>query len=150
MTGQLTEEQIDILLNSSVVGHLGCFAEQYPYVVPITYAYRKPFIYSHTYEGLKTALMRKNPKVCFEIDQIDNLANWRSAIIYGTFEELKDEEAEEAMLILKSRLNPIQTSIYSLFLWDVQAKNLQPRHKTAEVIFRIRIMEKTGRFEKKE
>lgn len=99
MTGQLTEDQIDTLLTSGVVGHLVCFADQYPYVVPITYAYRRPYIYSHTYEGLKVVLMRKNPNVCFEIDQIDNLANWRSAIICGPFEEFKDEEA---MHILKN------------------------------------------------
>lgn len=150
MTGQLTENQIDTILISSVSGRLGCCAEGKPYVVPIGYAYHQSFIYSHTREGLKVEMMRENPNVCFEVDQVDNLANWRSVIVHGTFEELTGEAAEEAMHILRSRLAPLQNSVYSLFLWDVQSKRLASQPRTAEVMFRIRISEKTGRFEKSE
>jgi nitroimidazol reductase NimA-like FMN-containing flavoprotein (pyridoxamine 5'-phosphate oxidase superfamily) len=150
MTGQLTNNQIDTLLISSLSGRLGCCADDKPYVVPIAYAYHQSYIYSHTREGTKVEMMRRNPNVCFEVDQIDNLANWRSVIVEGTFEELKGEEAEEAMQILKTRLTPFQISVYSLFLWDIQTKRLSTKPQSAEVIFRINITEKSGRFEKSE
>lgn len=150
MTGQLTENQIDTILISNVSGRLGCCTEGKPYIVPIAYAYDQTYIYSHTREGLKVDMMRKNPHVCFEVDQVDNLANWRSVIVHGTFEELTGETAEEAMHILKNRLMPLQNSVYSLFLWDAQTKRLSTQPHAAEVIFRIRISEKTGRFEKSE
>lgn len=47
MIGQLTKEQIDTLLVSCVVGHLGCCADNTPYVVSIAYAYDGTYIYSH-------------------------------------------------------------------------------------------------------
>lgn len=150
MTGQLTNNQIDTLLISNLSGRLGCCADGKPYVVPIAYAYHQSYIYSHTREGTKVEMMRRNPNVCFEVDQIDNLANWRSVIIQGTFEELEGEEAEEAMQILKNRLTPFQISVYSLFLWDIQTKRLSTKPQSAEVIFRINITEKSGRFEKSE
>ncbi|MEK6481884.1 pyridoxamine 5'-phosphate oxidase family protein [Catalinimonas sp. 4WD22] len=150
MTGQLTNNQIDTLLISNLSGRLGCCADGIPYVVPIAYAYHQSYIYSHTREGTKVEMMRRNPNVCFEVDQIDNLANWRSVIVQGTFEELQGEEAEEAMQILKNRLTPFQISVYSLFLWDIQTKRLSTKPQSAEVIFRIKITEKSGRFEKSE
>ena len=33
-------------------------------------------------------MMRENPWVCVEVDHMDNLANWRSVIAWGRFEEL--------------------------------------------------------------
>ena len=32
--------------------------------------------------------MRANPFVCFEVEDIDDLANWHSVIAWGVFEEL--------------------------------------------------------------
>ena len=148
MIGQLTKEQIDTLLVSCVVGHLGCCADNAPYVVPIAYAYDGNNIYSHAREGTKIDLMRKNPQVCLEVDQIDDLSNWRSVIIWGTFEELQGEEAETAMQWLKNRLYPIKASFYSQALLELTAKERGQTKETKEVLYRIRITQKTGRFEK--
>ncbi|MDF9796532.1 nitroimidazol reductase NimA-like FMN-containing flavoprotein (pyridoxamine 5'-phosphate oxidase superfamily) [Catalinimonas alkaloidigena] len=150
MTGQLTDHQIDTLLTTNLSGKLGCCAADQPYVVPIAYAFYQGYIYSHTREGAKVDIMRRNPNICFEVDEIDNMANWRSVIVQGEFEELNGEEAEEGMLILKNRLSPYQISVYSLFLWDIQTKKLATKAQSSEVIFRIRIHEKSGRFEKSE
>ncbi len=151
MIGQLTDGQIDTVLHSNVLGRLACCARGKPYLVPLAYVYQKPFLYAHTPEGLKVEIMRQNPEVCFEVDQIDNLANWRSVIINGTYQQLNGDEAEEALRIMKNRLNPIQTSTYSHFLWSMKAKNISIMHKeNKEVFFRILINRKSGRFEKSE
>jgi len=39
MLGVLSDEQIDQVLRSEVVGRIGCHDAGRPYVVPITYAY---------------------------------------------------------------------------------------------------------------
>jgi nitroimidazol reductase NimA-like FMN-containing flavoprotein (pyridoxamine 5'-phosphate oxidase superfamily) len=53
--------------------------------------------------------MRQNPNVCFQVDITNNLDNWQSAVIYGQFEELKDEKAEKAREHLFSKVVPLMT-----------------------------------------
>lgn len=149
MTGSLTDRQIDTLLTSQVIARLGSYVDNTPYVVPISYAYEAPYVYSHTREGTKIMMMRHNAQVCLQVDQIDNLANWRSAILWGTFEELTGEEAEEGLLVLKNRLYPLTTSVYTQALLDTDARERsRPGMQKREVIYRIRIERKSGRFEK--
>ena len=88
MLGKLNRSQIDNLLRSEVTGRIGCHSRNKTYIVPLTFAYDGEYIYCHTIEGLKTRMMRENPHVCFEVDRVDNMANWQSAIIWGTYEEL--------------------------------------------------------------
>lgn len=89
MTGELNETQINNLLSSQVVGRLGCSKGKQPYVVPVTFAYDGVYIYGQTTEGTKLEILRKNPKVCFEVDTMTDMKNWQSVIIQGIFEELK-------------------------------------------------------------
>ncbi len=106
MIGSLNNAQIDHLLRSEVVGRIGCHAEGHTYVVPVTYVYANNSIVAHTREGLKVAMMRANPEVCFEVDRIDNLANWQSVIIQGTYHELTGRKAEGALQELVNRVHP--------------------------------------------
>lgn len=148
MTGSLTDFQIETLLTSQVIARLGCGQDNELYVVPVLFAYDKPYIYSHTREGRKVALMRQQPQVCMEVDQIDNLSNWRSVIIWGQFEELTGNAAEDGLQILKNRLYPLTTSSYSQSLLDLQAKDVARVEQRAEVIYRVRVERQSGRFEK--
>ncbi len=146
MLGALNEQQIDQVLQSEVIGRIGCFADGRVYVVPITYAYDGTCVYGHSADGLKLRAMRANPSVCFEVERVDNLANWRSVIAWGAFEELTGEEAEAGMRLLVDRLLPLMASETS-----------QPQHGghgPVEVdqhasVYRIRLTERTGRFEKR-
>ena len=91
MFGKLNSEEIDQLLNNQLVGRIGCHSDGVTYVVPISYAFDGNNIYAHSFKGLKLTIMRKNPKVCFEVDDTQDLANWKSVICWGEFEELTDE-----------------------------------------------------------
>ncbi|MEQ9442997.1 MAG: pyridoxamine 5'-phosphate oxidase family protein [Cyclobacteriaceae bacterium] len=148
MTGSLTDYQITTLLTSEVIGHLGCGGNDQLYVVPIVYAYDAPYLYSHTHEGMKIALMRKHPNVCVQIEQIDNLANWRSVIVWGKFEELRGTEAEAGLQHLKNRLYPLTSSRYSQSVLDLKAEDVAQVRQSPEVIYRIRIERQSGRFER--
>src|SRR5579884_3829250 len=97
MFGELSQEQIDQVLHAGIVGRIGCHAEGKTYVIPISYVYDGESIYAQSLAGLKLQMMRLNPEVCFEVDQIKNASNWQSVIAWGTFEELKGEEGAKAL-----------------------------------------------------
>lgn len=143
MLGTLEPEQIDRILHTETVGRIGVHAEGRTYVVPITYVYDGDNVYGHSALGLKVRMMRAAPDVCFEVDQIDDLANWRSVIAWGRYEELPGDLATAAMNLLRSRLAPLTSSATV-----GPAGHPAGQAGLAGVAFRIRLAERTGRFEK--
>ena len=141
MLGELTSEEIDQVLHREAVGRIGCYAFGRSYVVPVTYAYDGVAIYGHSREGLKLRMMRSHPDVCFEVDRMDSLSNWKSVIARGTFSELEAKEAELAMEILRRRFAPLVPSATS-----VPDGLLHPSGMPWSV-FRILLGQRTGRFE---
>ncbi|HMA45097.1 MAG TPA: pyridoxamine 5'-phosphate oxidase family protein [Gemmatimonadales bacterium] len=151
MLGTLTDGQIDRLLRSESVGRLGCHARGRTYVVPVTYVYDGAAIYGHTGDGMKVAMMRENPEVCFEIDHMESLANWQSAIVWGRFEELRGTAAAHAMGLLMDRLLPLVTSETAVPSHGLDPSAVHRADATGRpaVVYRIVIGERTGRFEKR-
>ena len=149
MLGDLTANQIETVLHREVVGRIGCHANNTTYIVPMTYAYDGQFVYGHTREGMKIDMMRKNPKVCFEVDVMENMSNWRSVIAWGSFEELKTpEEREKGMQQLIDRVMPLLTgeTTVSQAMTDGHGKYIDAM---TGVVYRIKLTKKTGRYEKK-
>lgn len=147
MLGILDYSEIESLLSDNFVGHLGCHANGRTYVVPMSYAYHEGCIYGHAYGGLKIDMMRQNPEVCFEVDKIKDLFNWQSVIGWGTYEEITDkEERNKALLILIDRKIPSLGSDTIKFTddWPFNKKELDI---IEGVVFKICLVEKTGRFE---
>ena len=95
MLGELAPIEVDELLYANVIARIGCHAFGKTYVVPITYLYDGNAIYARTLEGMKLHMMRQNPHVCFEVDSMDGMANWKSVIASGLFQELHGAEAQE-------------------------------------------------------
>ncbi len=143
----LNDNQIEQLLKQQVIGRIGCHADGKTFVVPISYAYDGNYIYAHTYEGLKIEMMRKNPAVCFEVDNTHNLADWESVIAWGEFEELTEKEGcNYALQLLNSRVLPMATSM-TIRLGDTWPFRSDYREIDG-IFFRIRLQKKSGRFEK--
>ena len=83
-------------------------ANELTYVVSISYAYANGYVYVHTHEGMKVNTMCQNPKVCFVVQPMENMANHQSVVAGGNFEEITDETAcENAPQILLKRNLPI-------------------------------------------
>lgn len=143
MLGTLNDAQIDALLHSETVGRIGCVVDGEPYIVPVTYAYDGEAVYAHSAEGMKLRGLRKSPRACFEVEHVHDLANWRSVIAWGTFEELHGAAAERGMRVLVDKLTPLAGSETA-----APAHGAEPRHESA-VIYRIRLDRRTGRFEKR-
>lgn len=149
MLGELTSTQIEQVLRSERTGRLGCCVGDEMYVVPVSYAYHNGHVYAHSKDGRKIRMMRKNPKVCFQVDSIENLANWRSVILWGQYEELKSEKEQRAgMKILLDRFIPFMTGEAAR---PSQTSSRPPKiveKGKKPIVYRIRITTSTGRFEK--
>jgi hypothetical protein len=62
-------ETIESIISKAKVCRLGLADERQPYVVPLCFGYRENALYFHTgKEGRKIDILKKNPKVCFEME----------------------------------------------------------------------------------
>ncbi len=148
MLGKLTMPEIERLLTKEVIGRIGCTDGQMVYVVPISYAYDGEYVYCHTHEGMKVDMMRRHPEVCFEVDHLQNMANWQSVVAHGRFEELTDTALRnDALQRLHSRVLPLVSSETTHLSRDWPFAPVELA-KIQGVTFRLRLYDKTGRFEK--
>jgi hypothetical protein len=149
MLGMLDENEVEEVLRREVVGRVGCHAEGRTYVVPITYVYADGCVYAHSSEGLKLRMMRANPLVCFEVESLRSATNWESVIAWGTFEEIEGEEAHAAMRCYLDRLGPLLVSGTARLRGEMYPRRAHPPGDGhGAVVFRLRLTEKTGRFER--
>ena len=97
---------------------------------------------------MKVRMMKGHPQVCFEIDEIKNHGEWRSVVVYGTFEEIRDEaEKWEALRGFAARMLPVKVSESARPpLHTALREHHRPEiHRT--IVYRINIEEMTGRYE---
>ncbi|HKV39513.1 MAG TPA: pyridoxamine 5'-phosphate oxidase family protein [Blastocatellia bacterium] len=150
MIEEMDDRQIDEVLLSQTVGRIGCHADSLTYVVPVTYVYDNNGIHGHLDQGLKVRLMRANPKVCFEVEQIEDISHWKTVIAWGTFLELSGDEAEKARILLSRRLSHLIKSNTADLSLD-RASYVDYRLHTLGshgTMYRIEITKKTGRLER--
>lgn len=135
------KESID-LFEKKHFAHLACHHKNDLYLVPITYAFQDGTLYSHTGPGKKIEIMRKNPHVCIQVEDIENYFEWKSAIAWGDFEELHGDEAAHAVRLLIQQFaekeRPTRRS-------DLVADF--PEELDSAILFKVKIKECTGRFE---
>lgn len=135
MIGLLSETEIDAVLARHRIGRLGCTANDRPYVVPINYFYDGASIYAYSAPGRKIEVMREQPLVAFQIDEIESESSWRSVMVEGVYQELVGREREAAVtrfahgdgLVAKSLSSPDRI-----------------------IVFRIDLNERSGRFESRD
>ncbi|SEL78753.1 hypothetical protein SAMN04488505_1021114 [Chitinophaga rupis] len=151
MLGTLTTQEIDEVLSRNITGRIGCSNAEKMYIVPISFAFNGNYLLAHSREGLKISMMRQHPEVCFQVDEIDDHANWRSVVLWGSYEEITGpRERYYAMKFLVSRLihqNVSETAGVPEMSGELQQES--PAPVIRPVVYRIRIKEKTGRFERR-
>lgn len=82
--------------------------------------------------------MRRDPQVCFEVEDVRGLDEWTSVVATGRFEELHGEHAHSALDLLRERFAP-----------DEPVASVGG-HGTSHppVLFRIHLLSWSGRFER--
>lgn len=142
MLGDLSKREIIDFIEKQSIGRLGCHAENETYIVPINYISRENIIYAHSGPGKKIDMMRKNPNVCFQIDDIKDTFRWKSVIVWGTYEELHGLERQQVMQGLLQKIMSVT---------DEHAKQpshaIDPSHYDNLIVYKISIIEGTGKFE---
>lgn len=130
------------LLEQNRFGHLACHTKDDIYIVPITYAFEDGCIYSHSKLGKKIEMMRKNPQVCIQVEEVRDFFRWKSVIAWGRFEELKGDKATIAMRRLIQNVAEKENNIRRSELEIDLSAQLE-----AAIIFQIKIERSTGRCE---
>lgn len=149
MTGSLQEEQIEKILSRNVLGHLGCHDEYNSYVYPVNFVYDGKYIICHSQPGSKIDVIRMNKRICLQVDEIKDFANWVSVMVLGQYREITEEwERYQAIkLFVDNHLHLKITNASLLAKQKEQQEQLQAKSDKRPIIYRIIIDEKNGRFE---
>ena len=150
MLGILTDIEIEEVLTDNYLGRLGCTDGENIYVVPVNYIYAGGKIIAHSAEGKKIQYMRKRSGVCFEVDEMEDMMNWRSVIAWGKYEEVTDElEKQELLGMMVNKMMKLKISETALPPHATEERHRpHPAGNISVVLWRIVINKKTGRFEK--
>ena len=103
---QLDESEIWDLVDRALHAHLGCSAGGRTYVVPISYARDGKRLLGLTTTGRKVEMMRENPEVCVQVEEVKSLTDWKSVVLWGRYEELSGAERTQATGLLIDRYGP--------------------------------------------
>ena len=138
----LSEEDSVALLQRSWLGRIACARHDQPYIVPIGFSFdaERSCLYSFSAVGQKIEWMRENPRVCVEVDDIDDKDHWTTVLIFGRYEELTDapevaEARQRAQVLFEERSE----------WWFPAAGRTDSGAPSAVVIYRISIDRMTGR-----
>jgi nitroimidazol reductase NimA-like FMN-containing flavoprotein (pyridoxamine 5'-phosphate oxidase superfamily) len=148
MIGDLNAAQIENIIQSQSICRLGCIDNNKPYIIPISYYYDGSFIYCQSEEGKKITAMRKNANVCIQIDIVNSINNYQSVIVFGEFEELENWEAEKARKEMFEKIYSLLTQSRTHPFEHESNHALDDKQRSKKIMFRIRIQEKFGRYQK--
>jgi nitroimidazol reductase NimA-like FMN-containing flavoprotein (pyridoxamine 5'-phosphate oxidase superfamily) len=77
-------EVLEEILHKAPVCHLAMSENDQPYVIPVNFGYKDDALYIHcAREGKKLDILRKNSRVCFEVDVDHELVKGESACEWG-------------------------------------------------------------------
>ena len=136
---EMSSGQIKEVLKRVGYGHLGMARGSHPYVVPIHFAYDEPYIYIYTTEGKKTEIIKDNPEVCLQVEDVRDVKDWQSVIATGEAVRIIDREEREHALQFILAANPTLTPAVSIRWMDSWVR------ENIEVVYRILPRMLTGR-----
>ncbi|MDA3916411.1 MAG: pyridoxamine 5'-phosphate oxidase family protein [Deltaproteobacteria bacterium] len=109
------KKEIEKILKKSQICHIAMVDKDKPYIVPMNFGYENKTLFFHcALEGRKINLIKKNPNLCFEVDQVvqfkkaklacDWSIEYKSVIGEGRAQLLYDpEEKREALDIIMAQ-----------------------------------------------
>lgn len=91
---EMTPREIEQFLTCARVGRLAVSLDRGPYIVPVGYACSNGSIFFHMCnKGLKAHAIKKNPNVCFEVDEsLSDTSMYKSVIVFGEAKIIDDKE----------------------------------------------------------
>jgi nitroimidazol reductase NimA-like FMN-containing flavoprotein (pyridoxamine 5'-phosphate oxidase superfamily) len=99
----LGKDECWTFLGERRLGRLACCRDGNPYVVPLSFAVQRPYLYAFTTVGQKTTYLRANDAVCVQFDDIISPQSWLSVVVNGKFQELTEAaDQDHAHAILET------------------------------------------------
>lgn len=132
-------KEIYDLLHKVEYGHLGCTIDGQPYVVPIHYYFEDSDLYLFTTIGMKTQYMDANSAVCLQVEEIRDLAHWRSVIVMGKAERLTVQDDIDRITEAIKTHNPTFSPALNRTWVDSWGRS------SSIAIYRIQVGELSGR-----
>jgi hypothetical protein len=139
---ELTTDECVEILTRSHLGRLGCARDNQPYIVPIHFSFdaERRCVYGFSAVGQKVDWMRGNPKVCLELDDVDDKDHWTTVIAIGRYEEIhhspdESEARRRAEFLFRQRPE----------WWLPAAAKLGAREHEDVVVYRIQLDRVSGR-----
>jgi len=150
MNGILQDRAILGILEANVTGRLGYTDGTRVYVVPISYLlYDDRYIIAHSREGQKIDILRHRPDLCLQVDEIDDLDNWRSVLVWGSYQEItasRDKYYALDLLLRRVHRHKSKAEQAAREVPVAEDSVLLPEREK-EVVYRIEITELSGRFQ---
>lgn len=82
---ELARPEIEEMLLRNKVGRLAFSFHDRVDVQPIHYVYERGWLYGRTSEGDKILSLTHNQWIAFEVDEVNDVFDWRSIVIHGSF-----------------------------------------------------------------
>ena len=127
----LSLEQARHLFQTARIARLGCVVNGEPYVVPINCYLDGEALYSHSLPGMKIEALRTTGRACIQVDDIESDLRWRSAIAFGSFEEITKPNERADVLSKLLRKFPLLTPVESAVVADGSPPQI--------IVFRVKI-----------
>jgi nitroimidazol reductase NimA-like FMN-containing flavoprotein (pyridoxamine 5'-phosphate oxidase superfamily) len=139
---ELTTAECAAVLQRTSLGRLGCARFDQPYVVPIYFSYDtdRNCLYGFSSIGQKVEWMRDNPKVCLEVDEIEDRRHWKTVVVIGRYQEIHEDPREAEARRRAERLLGERHE-----WWLPGAAMVDSKPRPPAVMFRIGIEQMTGR-----
>jgi nitroimidazol reductase NimA-like FMN-containing flavoprotein (pyridoxamine 5'-phosphate oxidase superfamily) len=139
---ELSRSECLAVLGRNSLGRLGYSRFDQPHIVPIYYSFDadRDMIYGFSMLGEKVEWMRRNPKVCLEVDEIADKDHWTSVLIVGRYREIHRDPRE-----LESRRRAEQLFQQRAEWWLPGAAKLTSKEAANAVLYRISLDKMSGR-----
>ncbi len=148
MIKDLSESKIKKLLGSNCVGSLGFIAQKSPYVLPVTYYYdpEQNHIISHSMEGHKVGALREYPQVSLMVFEQDSITRWRSVLVHGIYEELRQIDAKFYLREFSEGVRKVLVAKEGSAARFIEEFSSKSEGEGVPLVYRIRITDWTGKF----
>ena len=139
---ELNAQECAEILSRVHLGRLGCSRFDQPYIIPIYFSFdaARNCLYALSTVGQKVDWMRENPKVCVEVEDIDDKNHWTTVVVLGRYQELgAGPEHADARRRAERLLQERRES------WFPAAAKVGGRERHAMVVYGIEVDRMTGR-----
>lgn len=134
MIEKLSTDDTFALLARGSLARLGCIADGRPYVVPVNYCWDGDSPFIHSQPGRKIDALRAHSAVCLQVDEMSGRVAWRSALVFGEYEEVVEPVERTRLLAAFQDRFPLLTPVEA-------SSGVHPQES---IVFRIRVTNITG------